>query len=155
MTLPCVEDPLAVLEESPHLSQDQMDGDMVQEQQPQQPDVFLVEPPERDLLPPRRIHGKKNPDQLHPHYRSVRVLRHGGEWYGTRVMHGVLIKDTTVLKQCCNKEPRGNATLWKLHSTGPSSSSGTTSFWRWSWKMRMELTQCYKFESNVKRRKGD
>ena len=55
-----------------------MDGDMVQEQQPQQPDVFLVEPPERDLLPPRRIHGKKNPDQLHPHYRSVRVLRHGG-----------------------------------------------------------------------------
>ena len=78
---PSVEDPLAVLEESPHLSRDQMESDMVQEQQPQRPDVFLVEPQEKDL-PPRRIHGKKNPAQLHPHYRSVRVLRHGGEWYG-------------------------------------------------------------------------
>ena len=77
---PSVEDPLAVLEESPHLSQDQLHGEVGQEQQQAQPDVFLVEPPEQDLLPPRRIHGKQSPDQLHPHYRSVRVLRHGGEW---------------------------------------------------------------------------
>ena len=75
-----VEDSLAVLEESPHLFQDQLHGEGGQEQHQAQPDVFLVEPPEQDLLPPRRIHGKQNPDQLHPHYRSVRVLRHGGKW---------------------------------------------------------------------------
>ena len=103
---PSEEDPLAVLEESPHLSREQMESDTVQEQQPQQPEVFLVEPREQDL-PPRRIHGKKNPDQLHPHYRSVRVLRHGGEWYGSDV-GGEEMSQQGAMEECDSLEATRN-----------------------------------------------